>query len=139
MAAIGTRKLKIEIDAVEYTASVSNARFTAAAGDSDFVSFADAAGGGSRLYKLEGTAVQDAASASIWSLIWDQAGTTVPVTLMPYGNATPTVAEPHFTADVVISEPDGDLLGGEANASTSARFTIDFAWDCEAKPTKVTT
>lgn len=138
MAAIGTRKLQVEIDGVEHSASVSNARFTAGASDSDFTSFADAAGGGSRTYRLEGTAVQDAATGSIWALIWDAAGTQVPITLMPYGNALPSVTEPHFTATAIITEPDGDLLGGEANASGTAKMTVDFSWELTAKPTKVT-
>lgn len=138
MALIGTRKLTIEIDAVAYTAAVSNARFTSAEGNTDFVTFSDAAAGGSREYKLEGTAGQDADAASLWSKVFDSAGTTVPVTLMPYGNAIASVTEPHFTANVVITEPDGDFLGGEANASTTAKFTFDFAFTCVAKPVRVT-
>lgn len=138
MAAIGTRKLKIEVDGTEHSPSVSNARIVSGESDSDFTSFADAAGGGAREYRLEGVAVQDAATGSIWSKIWESAGTSVPVTLMPYGNAVPSATEPHFTGTAVISEPDGDLLGGEANASSSARFTIEFSWVLEAKPTKVT-
>ena len=77
-------------------------------------------------------------AASLWSKVFDAAGTTVPVTLMPYGNAVASVAEPHFTASVVITEPDGDFLGGEANASTTAKFTFDFAFTCVAKPVRVT-
>lgn len=138
MAAIGTRKLQVEIDGVEHSANVSNARFTSGASDSDFTSFADAAAGGSREYRLEGTAVQDADTGSIWSKIWDAAGTSIPITLMPYGNVTPSVTEPHFTATAVVTEPDGDLLGGEANSSATAKMTIDFSWVLTAKPTKVT-
>ena len=39
---------------------------------------------------------------------------------------------------VTIQEPDGDLLGGEANASTSAKFTVEVSWPFTAKPTRVT-
>lgn len=138
MAHIGTRKLKIEIDGVEHTASVSNARITSGESDSDFVPFASAASGGAREYRLEFTAAQDAEAASLWREVWDNAGTSVPVTLMPYGNATPSLTEPHFEATAVISEPDGDLLGGEANSSASARFTFDCSWVLEAKPTLIT-
>lgn len=138
MAQLGTRKLKIEIDAVEYTADVSKAVFTSAESDSDFLTFAGAAAGGARDYKLEFTAAQDMAAASLWSEVFDNAGDTVPVTLMPYGNAVPSAAEPHFTANCVISEPDGDFIGGEADKSTSSRMTFECAWECEAKPVKVT-
>lgn len=138
MAQIGTRKLKIEIDGVEYTASVSNCRFTSAEGDTDFVTFADAAAGGSRDYKLEGTAAQDAESASFWRKVFDSPGDDVPAVLMPYGNAVPSATEPHFTSTVTLTEPDGDLLGGEANASNTARFTFDFAFPA-TRPVPVTT
>ena len=138
MAAIGTRKLKIEVDGTEYTAVVSNCRITTAESDSDFVSFADAAAGGARDYSLAITLAQDAAASSLWTKIWDEAGTDVPVTVMPYGNATPTVTEPHFEGTVTIQEPDGDLLGGEANSSTTARMTVEVEWPFTAKPTRVT-
>jgi hypothetical protein len=138
MAQIGTRKLKIEIDGTEYSAESSNVRFTSAEGDTDFTTFADAAAGGSRQYALEGTFAQDAAAGSVWSMVFDEVGTDVPVTLMPYGNATPTAAEPHFTATVTVKEPDGDFLGGEANASTTAKMTFDIAFPATARPVKVT-
>lgn len=138
MSGIGTRKLKIEIDGTERTAEVSVAKVTAAESDSDFITFEEAASGGARDYKLEITAVQDAETTSLWSEVWDNAGDTVPVVVMPYGNAVPSATEPHFEMNAVISEPDGDLLGGEADKSTSARMTIEVAWDLEGKPTKVT-
>lgn len=137
MSQIGTRKLKIEVDGTEYTADVSNVRFTSAEGDSDFVSFADAAAGGSRQYQLVGTAAQDAAADSFWDIVYSQTGADIPVTVMPYGNAVPSATEPHFTSTITVKEPDGDFLGGEANASTSAKMTFDFAFDC-TRPARVT-
>lgn len=138
MAHIGTRKLKIEVDGTEYTADVSNARFTSAESDSDFVSFADAAAGGKRDYQLEGTIAQDAAADTFWDIIYSQTGSDLPVTLMPYGNAVPSAEEPHFTSTITVTEPDGDLLGGEANASPTARFTLEFAFPA-TRPVRVTT
>ena len=138
MAGIGTRLLKIEVDSVEYTAQVSTCAITSNPSESDFTSFADAAAGGARDYALHVVAMQDAASASFWTLVWAQLGDELPVTVMPYGNATPSVGEPHFEGTIVVREPDGDLLGGEANRSTSARQVIDVTWPFLAKPTKVT-
>ena len=137
MSGIGTRKLKIEIDGTEYTAEVSKAVVTSGESDSDFLTFAGAAAGG-RAYKLNIVGVQDAATGSFWREVWDNAGDDVPITIMPYGNAVPTAAEPHFTATATISEPDGDFIGGEADSSTSARMTIEVTWDLAAKPTMVT-
>lgn len=137
MAQIGTRKLKLEVDGAEYTAEASNARFTSGEGDTDFVTFADAAAGGSREYRFEFTAAQDAAAETLWTLMFTNPGDEVVVTLMPYGNAAPSATEPHFTATAVVSEPDGDLLGGEANVSTTAKMTWEGSWVLTGKPAPV--
>lgn len=138
MAAIGTRKLKLEIDGVDYTPQVSNVRITSGESDSDFVTFEDANNGGARDYALAITLAQDAATGTLWSEIFDSAGTDVAYTVMPYGNAVASAIEPHFEGTCTISEPDGDLLGGEANKSNTARMTVEVTFPCTAKPTRVT-
>jgi hypothetical protein len=130
--------MKIKVDTVDYTAQVSSARITSGEGDTDFVTFADAAAGGSRQYNLEFTAMQDVTTGTLWDEVFTNAGDTVPVTLIPYGNATPTPAEPHFTMSAIISEPDGDFLGGEADASATARMTFECSWVLTGKPVRVT-
>ncbi|KAA1424313.1 hypothetical protein [Nocardioides antri] len=139
MAALGTRLLKIKIDSVEYTAQVSKAVITSGEADADFVTFADAAAGGAREYRLEFTAVQDMATTTLWEKVWSNSGTTVACTLNPYGVGTFAPATPGFTFSAVIAEPDGDFIGGEANSSNSARMTFDCSWVLTAKPTRVTT
>lgn len=138
MSALGTRLLTLEIDGTDFTAQVSNVRIVSGESDSDFVTFADAAAGGAREYKLAFTAVQDPAAGTLWDEVWTNAGDTVPFTIAPAGGAAPTVGTPHFEGSAVITEPDGDILGGEANASTTARFTFECEWVCTAKPTRVT-
>lgn len=138
MAGIGTRLLELEIDGENYTAEVSKAVITSGEGDTDFVTFADAKAGGKREYRLELTIVQDAETGSLWDKIWSAAGTTVPFSVNPYGNEVPSPAQPHFTGNATITEPDGDLIGGEADASTTARNVVEVSWVCDAKPTKKT-
>lgn len=138
MTAIGTRFLKIEIDGTEYTDQVSNVRITSAEAESDFITFEEAAAGGARDYALVITLAQDAATGSLWSEIFDNAGTDVPYTVMPYGNAVASAGQPHFEGTATITEPDGDLLGGEANRSNTAKMTIEVTWPCTGKPTRVT-
>lgn len=137
---LGTRTLKITIGAEEYSADVSSVKITSGDANSDFVSFADALAGGKREYALEFTATQDPADAdSIWNQVWDNVGDTVAVEVLPYGGGVVSATNPSFEGDVVISEPDGTILGGDANPSTTARFTMDLKWVFTAKPTKVTT
>jgi len=134
---VGTRLLTITIDSVEWTAQVSNCRITSAAADSDFVSFDDAASGGARQYNLEFTAAQDLQADSLWDQIFSNAGTSVAFVLAPYGVAASATA-PTFTGNAIITEPDGDFIGGEANASTTAKMTFDAVWPCTAKPVRDT-
>ncbi len=139
MAALGTNKLTLTIDGEEVAPEVSRAIISNAATESDFVSFADAAAGGGRDWKLLLTAVQDPGDAdSVWSLVWGSAGTEIPVLVRPYGNATASTSQPHFSGTCVVSLPDGDILGGTADRSTSARWTVELEWSFLAKPTKVT-
>lgn len=139
MAALGTRMLKVKIGSTEYTADVSVCEIVSGAADSDFTSFADAAAGGAREYRLRLVLRQDLATGTLWRTIWGSAGTSVAVKVNPYGNATATATEPHYTGNVTVTEPDGVLIGGEANSSTSARMTVEVAWVFAAKPTEVTT
>jgi hypothetical protein len=138
MAAIGTRKLTLTIDGDDVTPEVSSVTIASAESKSDFVSFADAATGGSRQYSLKVKMTQDAAAGSLWDQAWSHAGDDIDVVVRPYGNAVASVSEPHFTGTVTVTEPDGDLLGGDADASTSARFIIEVEWVFIAKPTRVT-
>jgi hypothetical protein len=98
-----------------------------------------AAAGGGRDYVLGLTFVQDATATSVWDQIWSHAGEEVPVLIRPYGNTIASVSEPHFSATAIISEPDGEILGGDADASPTQRFTTDVEWALKDKPTKVTT
>lgn len=136
MAAIGTRLLLVEIDGKEYSAELTNARFSSGEGENDTLTFADARKGGSREITFNFTAVQDVTNESLWSQIFEHAGDTVPLTYMPYGNAVPTAEQPHFTNTVTIAAFDGDFLGGEANASATAKWTFESAWQCEGMPVK---
>ena len=138
MTAFGTRALVVRIGSTDYSDAVSNARIKSAEDDSDFVSFAQAAAGGARKYTLNLTMVQDNATTSLHYFIWNQAGTTQTVEVWPNGrpvSGTATATQPKYTCSAVISEPDGDLIGGEANKSTTSRFTTEVDWELTAKPT----
>ena len=139
MAALGTRLLKVKIGTTEYTAQVSKCVVTSGEADSDFATFADTAAGGAREYRLEFTAAQDLATTTLWDQVFTAAGTTVAVSISPYGVTTATATQPFITGNVVITEPEGDFIGGEADSSSSARMTFDCSWVFTAKPTRVTT
>ena len=141
MPDVDKRKLVLFVDSVEYTDSVSTAKFTSAESDSDFMSFAEAMAGGARDYVLALTLKQNTSAASLWDLMWTSAGDDVPVSLWPNGmpvGGDPTVTQPEFTATCTIKDPDGDLLGGDAEPSPKARQVTEVEWLCLAKPVRVT-
>lgn len=138
MAALGTRLLVLTIGGTDYTAQVSTAKITSGEADSDFLTFAVAATGGAREYRLEFEAVQDMATGTLWDKVWTAAGTSVAYILKPYGNATASASQPHYSGNATITEPDGDFIGGEADSSTTSRMTFECSWLLDARPTKVT-
>lgn len=138
MARVVPRLISLDISAVDRSNEVSVARITSGAADSDFMSFLEARSGGARDYALAMTIAQDHASATLWDLTWTGAGTEVPGIYAPYGNALPSVSEPHFGFDAVVSEPEGDFLGAEATDSTTAVAVIEVEWKLTGKPIKIT-
>jgi hypothetical protein len=138
MAQLNKRSMVVTVAATDYTAQVSVCALRSRKKDSDFVTFADAAAGGAREYYQAITMVQDLATGTLWDKIWTVPGTSVAVLLKPYGNAVASAAQPHYSGNLTITEPDGDLIGGEADASVSARNTVEVEWVWDAKPTKIT-
>lgn len=138
MARITGRLLTLTVDGEDKASEVSRAIVTSGEADSDFISFADAAAGGGREYKLALTMAQDTGAGSLWTEIFDNVGDQVPFTIAPHGNTTPSVEEPHYEGTAVVSEPDGDWIGGEANPSTTAVLTTEVEWSMIGRPVKVT-
>lgn len=137
MAELGTRLLTLSVGGTDYTAQVDDVRIVAGAAGAGFTSFAATAAGGARQYTLTFNAVQDPATGTLWDKVWTAAGTTVAIILKPAGGTTASPTQPHFTMNVTITEPDGDLLGGAADADTTARFTFACSWVTTAKPVRL--
>ena len=138
MTALGTRALTVSIGGSDYTAQVFNCEILSRAADASQTTFAEAAAGGGRIYSLKFVLTQALTTTGLWDKIWSAAGTSVAALIKPYGNAAASVAQPHYSGNVTITEPDGTLIGGDADASTTARWTVEVSWDFAAKPTKVT-
>lgn len=116
------------------TADVSRVVITSAAPDAELATFGDKAAG-ARIYRLEFVAVQNLHMDTLWRTVWEHAGEVVPVELYPEGyGQREEFWRSKFTMDAVVSEPDGDILGGDANPSPSARFSFACSWALQAKP-----
>lgn len=135
---VGTRKLVLKVDSTDFSDAVKVATVASRKADGGFGSFAEARAGGPREYYLKLTMKQDTDAASLHDYVWAHFGEEIDVEVWPQGGTVAAASTPKYTGTVVIAEPDGDLLGGEANESTSARFTTEVEWVFLAKPTKVT-
>jgi hypothetical protein len=138
MSRVTPRLIELLVETVDRSDEISKAEIISGPKSSDFTSFLEARSGGGREYALNMTAAQDHASGTLWDLIWTGAGTEVDGVYAPYGNETPTVSQPHYGFTAVVAEPDGRMLGAEANSSTTAVATVDVSWKLLAKPTKIT-
>lgn len=138
MAHVSPRLIRLDVEAVDRSGEISKSVITAGAKGADFTTFTEARSGGGREYALSMTIAQDHASGTLWDLIWTGSGTEVEGTYAPYGNATPSVSQPHYDFTAVVAEPDGDFLGAEANSSTTAVATVAVVWKLTGRPTKVT-
>jgi len=137
---VGTRDLVLHVDGTDFSDSVKMATVKSRKADGGFGSFAEVRAGGPREYYLALTIRQDTDASTLHDYIWSQLGSEQDVEVWPHGynGGTATTAYPQYTGTVIISEPDGDVLGGEANESPRARWSSEVEWVFLVKPTKVT-
>lgn len=139
MGAVGTRLLKIKIGDQEYTAEVNKCVVVSGAADASLQTFAAAASGGARVYTLQFTAKQDpSTTTSLWNKVFASGGETATVVINPYGVTTATATAPFISGNVVVTDPDGDLLGGQADSTVNKSQTFDCSWEFDGKPVLVT-
>lgn len=119
--------LSIKMGAVEYNGEIKNARFENDDEDARFVTFASAAEGNGR-WMFRGTAFQSQKTASFWRYCWENAGGEVEITLALYGNATPTVDQPHTVATAIIGKKPN--VGGEV----PEEFEFEVEWELTGPP-----
>jgi hypothetical protein len=130
---LGTRFLTLSLGGFERTAEVSDCRIVSGPIESRQRHLCEP----DREYRLQGTGVQDPATGTLWDLVWEYAETDVEVDLRPAGGVAPSEDQPWFTGTVTITEPDGVLLGGQADARNGGRFTFAFDWVFKEKPLRV--
>jgi YD repeat-containing protein len=122
--------LKLGSPAVDYWCDVTAATITNDEGDTDVITFCDAAEGNDRQYFLNLTAIQSTDADGLWRYTWDHSGEVVGFTYAPHGNETPTVSQPHFIGTVKIGPRP--TIGGEAGQSNT--YTFDTVWEIEGVP-----
>lgn len=123
-----TRVQSFDIDGVDYSLEAAAASIKGTPGD--FRPLGAAAPDSE--YSIEITTGQDLTTASLWRMAYTQANTEVAIIMRPYGNDdAPTALKPWVYTLATIAEPDGDLIGGGPETSTTRKRTSVFTWPCE--------
>jgi hypothetical protein len=126
MARIKGKSIIFEVDGTEYAGQTSNVVFSSAVGTLGFGDYTD-----SLDFTCAVTGFQDTAAASLHSALWADPGASVTVSFAPHGNATPTSAEPWFSATgYAETVPD---IGGQAGEY----FVYDINFILDGKPTRI--
>lgn len=134
---IGTRATEFFLDSTDFTSEVATVILMSQENPDGFASFADALAGGVRRYKIKLKIRQDTDTAALWYYMWSELGTTKTYTFWPNGGSDtgPSATYPSFSGSLIISEPNGDILGGQSNPSATAVNATEVEWECTAKPT----
>lgn len=138
MSRVVPRMISLTIDGTDVSDEISSAKVTSAKSSSSFTSFLAARSGGARDYALALTLAQDHAADSLYTKVLEHAGDKVPGVYAPYGNEVPTADQPHYNIEATIAEPDGDLMGADADEDTAGVATIAVSWALTSKPSKIT-
>lgn len=117
---------------------LSALKLTPSDADGGFLSFKKAREGGVKDYTVGGTLPQDYSATSLYMRMRTNPGDPLTLVYAPYGNETPTVAQPHELWPVTMDIPNADLAGGESSTSPNAVPTVEVAWPCTADPTILT-
>lgn len=128
--------LKLTIDGDDYYADCISVVLENEEANSNVVTFADAAAGGSWQWFFTIEAIQSGDTTSFWQKMWDMAGGTTDIAyeFNPWGAATPSSSQPNFEGNVRLKQPP--FIGGAASVTDEYTFTVRL--DCQETPVQAT-
>jgi hypothetical protein len=117
---IKAQNILFDIAGEDYACDANMVSLTLEDAPGDVQTFCETRVGGQWTLELEGITSGDA--ASLYRVLWDNFGTTGTFTVAPYGNATPSAAQPHYQGTVIFSDiPPLSLTSNE-----TAVFTVSL-------------
>lgn len=131
MAKYKGKDLSLTIDGVEVNLEGTSVLLENEEADTDAITFAELSAGTPLQWFFSLTAVADYGTGSLWTTLWDNAGTEVAFVFKPYGNVTATALKPHFTGNCTINAKPP--IGGSANEV----FTFEARLDVDGEPARV--
>jgi len=134
-AILTSRVQSFTVDGTDFSGQTASATVKGTPGDDRFLNQAAP----ENEYTIEITAGQDLTVQSLWYLMFTRVNEQVPIVLKPYGNEDePSETQPWVTVNAWVAEPDGDIIGGDAQTSTTTKRMFAVSWRCD-RPALVTT
>lgn len=115
--------LKLTVDSVEYSAELSEVALYSEEAASDVTTFATAATGGSRDFKLRISGPVSTTAGSLFRVFWTNAGDEVAFEMAPWGNSTATADQPIYSGIVRLPAAGAIELGGQASVDGTFNFS----------------
>ena len=117
---IKAQNILLEIAGENYECDANMVSLTLEDAPGDVQTFCETRVGGQWTLELEGITSGDA--ASLYRVLWDNFGSTGTFVIAPYGNATASASQPHYTGTVIFSDiPPLSLTSNE-----TAVFTVSL-------------
>lgn len=138
MAKFKGKGLSLLVDGEEFSTDGTSVVLDSEDADTEATTFDEytASGGGTpQDWFFTLNAVSDYGAGSFWSILWDLhvAGDEVAYIFKPYGNASASTSQPHFTGSITV--PRKPPIGGDAGSV----WTFEQRLDCTGEPVRDTT
>jgi hypothetical protein len=122
----GNSGIVATFDADDLDGNIKAMRLVTEDKDDADLTFAEAASGETKDYKLNVTAIQSTAAGSLWRLVWDEPAGEFAVVYGPHGNAVPTVEKPHF---LFTAKAQGRPEIGKEASLSKTRADFEYVFD----------
>lgn len=122
MSRVVARFLNITVDSTDRGTELTSHEFKLG----DRQTFSDFTASAPTAWEFE--AVQDHEEDSLWDLAVNQPGTSVTFLYKPYGNATASATQPHFSGTMQTAGPSDTFAGGKASESTTEGLVFSASW-----------
>lgn len=132
MARVNGKNLSLTFGSLDVKCEATSIVLDNEPADADLVTFADVIAGTDVRWFFAIAAYTDLGAGSWWELLWSTpAFTELPYLFKPYGNATATTAQPHFSGVVTVDRkpPVGD--------DAAKTWAFDARLTCTAAPVRV--
>lgn len=128
---VGNKGIVFSLGGVEYDGDVKKVSILTEDKDESDLTFAEAAAGDLKDFKVGVTANNSTQAGSLWLHLWNAPGGEEACIYGPHGNAIPTADKPHFL--MTVKATGKPPIEQEAKA-TKERSTFDYEFEVTVAP-----